>query len=107
MLEGPREEAMPAIVLVVELETVAGKKDAFVARVLEHRNNVLSNEPGCLRFDVVASAEDAGKVFLYEVYADDAALETHANTSYMKRYLEDTKPMIARRHRNRCRMLHD
>lgn len=98
---------MPAIALVVELETAAGQRDAFVSRVLEHRDNVLANEPGCLRFDVTASVEQEDKVFLYEVYADDAALETHGNTDYMKRYLDDTGPMIARRQRNLCRVLHD
>ena len=98
---------MPAIALVVELETVAGQRDAFLSRVLEHRDNVLANEPGCLRFDVTASVEEEDKVFLYEVYSDDAALETHVNTDYMKRYLDDTAPMLARRQRHRCLVMHD
>ena len=98
---------MPAIALVVEIETVPGRKDAFLARALEHRDNVLANERGCLRFDIVASDEAAETVFLYEVYADEAALETHFNTPYMKEYLEDTKPMIAQRTRNRGTLAHD
>lgn len=98
---------MPAIALVVELDIVAGQKAAFIARALEHRENVRRNEPGCLRFDIVTSEEDADKVFLYEVYADAAALETHFNTPYMKQYLEDTGPMVARRKRNRCTLAHE
>lgn len=98
---------MPAIALVVELKTAAGQRDAFVSRVLAHRDNVLANEPGCLRFDVTASAEHDDTLFLYEVYADEAALEAHMNTAYMKQYLEDTGPMIARRQRNRCLLMHD
>ena len=98
---------MPAIALVVELETRAGQRDALVARALEHRENVLANEPGCLRFDVMTSDEESEKVFLYEVYADADALETHFNTAYMKAYLEDTGPMIAGRKRNRCALAHD
>lgn len=98
---------MPAIALVVELETRAGQRDAFVARALEHRDNVFANEPGCLRFDVMTSDEEADKVFLYEVYADAAALETHFNTDHMKAYREDTGPMLAGRKRNRCTLAHD
>ena len=98
---------MPAIALVVEIRLEPGRKDAFLARALEHRDNVLDNEPGCLRFDIAASEEEADKVFLYEVYADEAALETHFNTAYMKQYLEDTGPMIAARKRNRCALAHD
>lgn len=98
---------MPAIALVVELEIAAGQKEAFIARALEHRDNVRRNEPGCLRFDVVTSDEDDSKVFLYEVYADEAALETHFNTAHMQEYREDTGPMIAQRQRNRCTLAHD
>lgn len=98
---------MPAIALVVELEIAAGQKEAFIARALEHRDNVRRNEPGCQRFDVVTSDEDDSKVFLYEVYVDEAALETHFNTAHMQEYREDTGPMIARRQRNRCTLAHD
>lgn len=98
---------MPAIALVVEIELAPGQKHAFLARALEHRDNVLANEPGCLRFDLMTSDEDDARAFLYEVYADEAALETHFETPYMKQYLEDTGPMIAGRKRNRCTLAHD
>lgn len=98
---------MPAIALVVEIELAPGRKQDFLARALEHRRNVLANEPGCLRFDLMASDEEEDRVFLYEVYADAAALETHFATPYMKQYLEDTGPMISARKRNRCRLAHD
>ncbi|HUF87154.1 MAG TPA: putative quinol monooxygenase [Thermohalobaculum sp.] len=98
---------MPAIALVVEIELAPGRKDAFLARALAHRETVLSNEPGCLRFDLLTADEDDAMVFLYEVYADAAALETHFGTPYMKQYLADTGPMIAGRTRNRCTLAHD
>ena len=98
---------MPAIALVVQLDLEPGRREAFVARALRHRETVLANEPGCLRFDVLTSDEDENRVFLYEVYADEAALEHHFGTPWMKRYLEDTGPMIARRRRNRCLLAHD
>ncbi len=98
---------MSAIVLLVQLDLNPGQKDAFVARALEHRAKVVGKEPGCLRFDLVLPDEGGGTVYLYEVYADDEALQTHFNTPYMKEYLADTAPMIARRTRNQCTLAND
>ena len=75
---------MSAVVLFVEIDTVAGQRDAFLARVREHRANVQKNEPGCQCFDIAVpdDGDDPGgdpggdKVRLYEVYADqDSMLE--------------------------------
>ncbi len=93
---------MAEIALVVELQIKPGERERFLARAREHRSNVLSKEPGCLRFDLAVPREQDDTVYLYEVYADDAALETHFNTPYMKEYMDDTGPMIAQRTRNLC-----
>jgi len=61
---------MAAIALVVELDIDPASRDAFLKRALQHRGNVLSNEAGCLRFDILTSDEEPGRVFLFEVYAD-------------------------------------
>ncbi len=88
---------MSAIVLFVELEIVAGRRDEFVARARTHRDNVLANEPGCERFDLSVPDDDANVVRLYEVYVDLAAFDHHMETDYMKAYREDTGPMVASR----------
>ncbi len=93
---------MSAVVLVVELEIVEGQKERFLARARTHRKNVLKNEPGCQRFDIMVPQEGGDTVFLYEIYADQKAVETHMATSYMKEYLSDTGPMIANRTRTHC-----
>jgi len=98
---------MSAIALVVEIRTAPGRRDDFVARALAHRDTVRDAEPGCLRFDVMTAEGEADRVFLYEVYADEAALEAHFETPHMKRYLADTGPMIAGRSRTRCSLAHD
>ena len=96
-----------SIVLLVELDVVAGQKAAFLARAREHRATVLRNEPGCERFDLVLPDESGDRVYLYEVYVDEAALETHANTAYMKQYMSDTAAMRAGRKRTQCRLAND
>lgn len=98
---------MSTVALLVELEIAPGRKEDFLARAREHRINVLNNEPGCQRFDLLNPQEDGDAVFLYEVYADKEALETHFNTPYMKEYLDDTGPMIANRKRTLCTLVND
>ncbi len=98
---------MSTVALVVELEIAPGRKDDFLARAREHRINVLNNEPGCQRFDLLSPEDGGDIVFLYEVYADKDALETHFNTPYMKEYLDDTGPMIADRKRTLCTLVND
>ena len=93
---------MSAIVLVVELEIASGKTERFLARALAHRENVLKNEPGCQRFDILVPREGGDTVLLYEVYADEEAVEAHMTTSYMQEYLSDTGPMITKRKRTFC-----
>ncbi len=93
---------MSSLVLLVELTINAGRMDAFLARAREHRSNVLSHEPDCKGFELLVPTEDGDTVFLYEVYADQAAIDHHMQTPYMKQYLADTGPMIAKRNRKLC-----
>ncbi len=93
---------MTTLALVVELKIQPGQRDAFLARARVHRDNVLTKEPGCQRFDLLVPQESDDTVFLYEVYADQGALDAHFETPYMKQYLEDTGPMIANRQRTLC-----
>ena len=93
---------MSTLVLLVELTLNAGRMDAFLARAREHRSNVLSHEPDCKGFELLVPTEDGDTVFLYEVYADQAAIDHHMQTPYMKQYLADTGPMIAKRNRKLC-----
>ncbi len=93
---------MSTLVLWVELPLTAGQLDALLARAREHRTNVLSNEPDCKGFELLVPTEGGDTVFLYEVYADQAAIDHHLETPYMKEYMADTGPMIANRNRKLC-----
>ncbi len=95
------------ISLIVELTLAEGQKDNYINRARQHRANVLKNETGCQRFDLVTSDENADMVYLYEVYDDEAALEIHMNTDYMAEYRADTGPMIADRKLNRCTLANE
>ena len=87
---------MSKVALAVTLTLEPGKRDQFLERVGRHKETVLELEPGCLQFDILVP-EDDNEVLLYEVYADEAAIEAHLSTSHMKEYLEETGPWIAER----------
>ena len=98
---------MGKISLVVELKMNPGTRDAFVERVRQHGETCLDREPGCLQFDVLVPTDGSDRVFLYEVYADQAAIDAHMATAHMAQYREDTEPMIAERIRTACAVVND
>jgi autoinducer 2-degrading protein len=98
---------MPAIALVVEIRTHPGQRDALLARLRQHRANVLAHEPGCQRFEILLAEEEADTLVLYELYRDDDALKDHDAAHYFQAYREDTAAMIASRRRILCRPAND
>ena len=98
---------MSAIVLHVELTLHPEHRDAYLARALQHRDNVRENEPACQRFDISVEEKNPNLVRLYEVYNDAAAVQHHMQTPYMTSYRDETAPMIANRKLTRAIMAHD
>ena len=98
---------MSKIALAVTLTLAPGQRDRFLERVRQQKETSLEQEAGCIQFDILVPEEEENEVLLYEVYADDAAVETHLATSHMKEYLEETGPWVVDRHRRRCKLLDD
>ena len=96
---------MSKIALVVDLKIAPGQLEAFLDRVRRHAKTCLAEEVGCLQFNILEPLEGSDRVFLYEVYSDQAAVETHLGTDYMARYMEDTGRMIAERTRTACKVV--
>ena len=93
---------MSGLALVVEIQTVPGHREAFLARLRKHRANVLANEPGCRQFNILVPQDEDESVILCEVYADAKALEDHDAAPYFQAYRTDTAAMIAGRRRVLC-----
>jgi quinol monooxygenase YgiN len=78
---------MSKIALVVEFNLKPGKREDFLKVMRAHAAATLENVDGCLKFDVLVPREmqydatphepDTRRVFLYEMYRDDAALQAH------------------------------
>jgi len=68
---------MGRICLVVDITVKPGTKAQFLEIIGEHASKTLADEEGCLQFEVCNPTEGGNRVFLYEMYADEGALEVH------------------------------
>lgn len=96
---------MSKIAIVGSFTATPGNFDTFLAKMGEHAR-ASRKEPGCLRFDVSVPQKSDGRFFIYEIWADQKALDVHANTPRIKAYREETKPLQGERNITMC-FLHD
>ena len=82
-------------VVTVEFEIKPEAVAAFMPLMLDNAAASLTEEPGCQRFDVCAAPDDAGKVFLYEIYDDKAAFDTHLASTHFKAFDTAVADMVA------------
>ena len=79
-------------VAAVSIELVAPNDPMFMEALL--KNAAASRrEAGCRRFDV-SVADDGASVFLYEVYTDRTAFQTHRSTPHFAEYDRISRPLI-------------
>lgn len=70
-------------------------KDFASACEINHLNTI--KEPGCLRFDVLKSADTEGLYFLYEVYSDETAVDAHKQTDHYMTWRETVEPWMEKK----------
>lgn len=62
--------------------------------VLAQAQTSIRSEPGCRRFDVLVDEDTPNEVFLYELYDDATAFDTHLESDHFRTFDADVKPMI-------------
>jgi quinol monooxygenase YgiN len=87
-----------AFVLQVSIRIKPDNVDAFMKKLDENARNA-RKEPGCKQFEVLVDPKDKTRIMLYEVYADEAAFETHQQTPHFKKYVAEAVPLLADRAR--------
>ena len=78
-------------VIIASMKIKDGHKDEFLAALLEDAQASVRDEPDCFRFDVIQDAGDANLVWLYEVYKDEAAFQTHLKSPHLLKLLDSIK----------------
>ncbi|THV22880.1 putative quinol monooxygenase [Glycomyces paridis] len=72
----------------VSFTVPAEHREDFIAAALEDARGSLADEPGCLRFEVVADSEDPSLIHLVEAYRDKAAVDDHVAGEHFQRFIK-------------------
>ena len=75
---------------LINLVTMSYDEDILdeALRLLMINARAAREEKGCLRFDVVRQQGTETEFILYEVYKDEAALDTHKTYDHFKNYFD-------------------
>ncbi|MEM1199334.1 MAG: putative quinol monooxygenase [Pseudomonadota bacterium] len=82
-------------VVTVTFTLAEGAAEAFMDLMRAQAKNSLELEPGCHQFDVCIDPNDAGTVFLYELYTDEAAFQFHLASDHFKQFDADVAELVA------------
>lgn len=88
---------MKRYVVAVDFILQPGSMARFMPLMLENAEKSRTEEPGCDRFDVCVPAGETDRVFLYEIYRDEAAFATHLKTEHFLQFDAATKAIIKER----------
>ena len=93
--EAPHQKAKHMFAVTVTFSLKSGCAEAFLPLVYQNARASLDNEDGCLQFDVATDDARPEEVFLYEVYSDATAFDTHLATTHFHTFDTATASMIA------------
>jgi quinol monooxygenase YgiN len=68
--------------------------EAYQVALKEQMNAAILKEPGVLTYYAVADKSDPSKITILEIYADNAAYQSHINTAHFQKYKETVKDMV-------------
>lgn len=80
--------------LLLKTQLKPGSYAAFMAAMGTNAAASVRDEPGCLTFDVLRDRSDPDRVWLYEVYVDEAAFEAHMQTAHFLASRPLVNPLI-------------
>ena len=72
--------------MIVEVLVKEGMQSKFLEVIKHDAEHSESDEPGCLRFDVLQDLNEPRKYYFYEVYKDEAARLAHRETPHFKEF---------------------
>jgi quinol monooxygenase YgiN len=82
-------------VVVVTIDIKPDAVERFLAAMVENAQNSLAHEAGCLRFDVIRDERIPNRIYLYEVYRDQAAFAAHMTMPHYLAWKETVKDWFA------------
>ena len=80
-------------VTIAPIQIKAEYKEQFIKEIVDDARGSVNDEPGCMRFDVIQDANDPNRIWLYEVYRDEAAAQAHTQVP-QRLILRSTGPQL-------------
>ena len=68
---------------------------AFMPLMHAQAENTMRAEPDCHQFDVCTQSDAQNRVFLYEIYSDQAAFDVHLASDHFKTFDAAVTEMVA------------
>ena len=84
-------------VTIAPVQIRPGYRDKVVEELLKDARGAVHHEPGCLRFDVIQDGDEPNRVWVYEVYKDEAAFQEHLKAPYFIHFMDVAKGWLAER----------
>lgn len=81
--------------LTVRFTTLPGGMSTFLPLMRKQAKTSVEIEPGCLRFEVWTDPDRPDQVWLHEIYADRAALDTHLQSDHFRDFDAAVAPVVA------------
>jgi quinol monooxygenase YgiN len=72
--------------MIAVLDARPGLADVFRERIVELVRQV-RREPGCVTFTAYEARDTPGRFYLYEIYTDAAAFDTHLKTDHVHAFI--------------------
>lgn len=88
---------MTEIGYYVELDIDPAQREDFHKNMLSHSKATLAGEEGCLLFDVFVDARNPNRYALFELYADEAAVDAHRFSTQLAKHRAEVDPAILSR----------
>lgn len=81
--------------VTVQFEINSDTMQFFLPLMHANARASVETEPGCQQFDVCTDPSKPTRVFLYELYDDEAAFQTHMKQPHFATFNAQTEGMIA------------
>jgi len=80
--------------IIVDFEIKPDRLSELLPLMAENAAASMREEPGCQQFDVCQDPDTPHRIFLYEIYDDRAAFETHLASAHFRRFDAATREMV-------------
>lgn len=81
--------------VTVKFDLFSDKMQYFLPLMHANARASVEQEAGCQQFDVCVDPSSPNALFLYEVYDDEAAFQSHLKTEHFRNFDAETAGMVA------------